>query len=154
MTNKPAVMGIAMQAHTHTHIHKPTVETVLIETEGEGEVGGWEGRGRGGLWEREAGEKGEGVWSEARGTPDCCFPTCSLSAGARRPTAAAAAAAETQDPRTGRRESPTLTHSHTPSSPDTHILRWPCRHSNTLTLALKLCYRERISFLALSSGVE
>lgn len=58
---------------------------------------------------REAGGKGEEVWSESRGTPDFCYPTCSLSAGAGRVTAAAAAAAgETQDPENREGEANTL----------------------------------------------
>lgn len=60
------------------------------------EKGKWVGeRGEGGDdcgREAGAGGKGEEVWSESRGTPDCCYPTCSPSAGAGILAAAAAAA--------------------------------------------------------------
>lgn len=44
----------------------------------------------------EAGGKREEVWSESRGTPDCCYPTYSPSTGAGSLAAAAAAAGEAQ----------------------------------------------------------
>ena len=78
----------------YTHIHAS-----LLSERNSGEKGKRVGeRGEGandcGM---ESGGKGEEVWSESRGTPDCCYPTCSASTGAGR-LAAAAAVEETQEP--------------------------------------------------------
>lgn len=64
--------------HKHTSLlcKKPSVE--------KGKRVGERGRSKRGLWEWEAGGKRKEVWNKSRGTPDCCYPTCSQSTGAGR----------------------------------------------------------------------
>lgn len=127
-TNKPAVgyvlcfWGKSVQIHTHISLR---CERISRDKGRRVAEEGGEGGTDCGI---EAVRKGEEVWSESRGTPDCCYPTQSPSAGAVRLTAAAAAGGGGCQTHTYGQNSCSLSPLHTHMYSHGHVTivtRWP-----------------------------